>query len=89
VNVANREAVNQRKLLPTLAINALLGFETADEKKRFSKALGEAVMHAATHHSAAAVGAANRTNEKHRPCRLVVGCYPIPPAEKEEKTHAK
>ncbi len=80
---ATREAAKQKKRLSTLSISSELRFESAEQRARFSAELRRAIVDTigrfASPHTLSD-GAAGTG----RPYRLILGCYPIPPKQKED-----
>jgi DNA-binding transcriptional ArsR family regulator len=74
------EASAQGKLLPTLALDAELRFESAEAEQAFARALQRAVLDAIQTHTSPA-RLADGTPGPGRPFRLVLGCHPIPATE--------
>ena len=64
----------------TLSLNTALRFETAEQRASFAQAVTAAVAHAIAQHSSPFADAAGNPGAG-QPFRLVLGCYPIPPAE--------
>ncbi len=78
VAVAARGAAEQGVRLPTLSLTADVRFVDADQRRRFTEALRDAVARVVAEH-AAPMEAPDGSAGAGRPCRLVVGCHPIPP----------
>jgi DNA-binding IclR family transcriptional regulator len=64
------------KHLATLSINSEIRFQKASQRKAFAAALQEALVRIIAEHTSAGTG---------RRYRLVVGCYPLPPAKESKK----
>jgi hypothetical protein len=83
---AGREAAQQGKRLPSLSMVSELRFESAEQRESFSRALGEGLVKIIAEHSSPATGSDGSPGPG-RPYRLVMGCYPIPPASPKENDH--
>ena len=70
------------KRLATLSINAELRFVSPEQRAAFTEELQRAILEVTAHHSSPFTNADGAPGEG-RPYRLVVGCYPIPPAREE------
>lgn len=70
------------KRLATLTLDADLRFESAAQRRRFTRALRDAVAEVIAEHSEPAVTAGGEPDSG-RPYRLVVGCHPV--VEDDEK----
>jgi hypothetical protein len=68
------------KRLATLSINTELRFISADQRAAFTAELQRAIVEVAGRHSSPFTKVDGSPAEG-RPFRLVVGCYPIPPAK--------
>lgn len=68
------------KRLATLSINTELRFTSPEQRAAFTEGLQRAVVEVAARHSAPFTKADGSPAEG-RPYRLVVGCYPMPPAD--------
>jgi DNA-binding transcriptional ArsR family regulator len=68
------------KRLATLSINTELRFISPEQRAAFTEELQRAIVEVAGRHSSPFAKADGSAAEG-RPYRLVVGCYPIPPAE--------
>ncbi|HJX94430.1 MAG TPA: helix-turn-helix domain-containing protein [Candidatus Acidoferrum sp.] len=68
------------KRLATLSINTELRFISAEQRAAFTAELQRAIVEVAGRHSSSFTKA-DGTPAEGRPFRLVVGCYPIPPAK--------
>jgi hypothetical protein len=66
------------KRLATLSINTELRFTSPEQRAAFTEELQRALVDVAARHSSPFAKADGR------PFRLVVGCYPIPPAKDRE-----
>jgi hypothetical protein len=75
---ASREAGARGLRLATLAIDAELRFESAEQRLRFTEALRDAVARVIAEHSSPA-RAPDGSPGHGRPYRLILGCHPIPP----------
>jgi DNA-binding transcriptional ArsR family regulator len=71
------------KRLATLSINTELRFTSPDQRATFTRELQRAIVEVAARHSSPFTKADGSAAEG-RPFRLVVGCYPIPPAKDPE-----
>jgi hypothetical protein len=72
-----RDASAEGKRVPTLSIDTDIRFESAAQRKAFTKALEEAVAGVIRRHSSPAFRKDGRPG-KGRPYRLALGCYPAP-----------
>lgn len=72
-------AATAGKRLATLSINTELRFISPDQRAAFTAELERAVVEVAGRHSSPFTKSDGSPAEG-RPFRLVVGCYPIPPA---------
>lgn len=72
------------KRLATLSINTELRFITPEQRAAFTQELQRAIVEVAGRHSSP-FSKADGSAAEGRPFRLVVGCYPIPPAESEQR----
>lgn len=79
---ASREAAKQRKRLSTLSINSELRFESAEQRARFAAELRCAIVDIIGR-SASPDTLSDGTAGTGRPYRLILGCYPIPPKQKD------
>jgi DNA-binding transcriptional ArsR family regulator len=70
------------KRLATLSINTELRFTSPEQRAAFTQELQRVIFEAAGRHSSPFAKADGSAAEG-RPFRLVVGCYPIPPAKEE------
>lgn len=68
------------KRLATLSINTELRFTSPEQRARFTQELQGAVIEVAGRHSSP-FSKSDGSAAEGRPFRLVIGCYPIPPAE--------
>lgn len=68
------------KRLATLSINTELRFTSAEQRGKFTEDLQRAIVEVAGRHSSPFTTADGSAAEG-RPFRLVVGCYPTPPAK--------
>src|SRR6202795_2893350 len=68
------------KRLATLSINTELRFTSPEQRATFTQELQRAIVEVATRHSSPFTMADGSAGGG-RPFRLVVGCYPIPPAK--------
>lgn len=73
------------KRLATLSINTELRFTSPEQRAAFTEALQRAIVEVAGRHSSPFANSDGAPAEG-RPFRLVVGCYPIPPAKDLEST---
>jgi DNA-binding transcriptional ArsR family regulator len=73
-------AATAGKRLATLSINTELRFTSPEQRATFTRELQRAILEVAARHSSPFAKSDGSTAEG-RPFRLVVGCYPIPPAE--------
>lgn len=71
------------KRLATLSINTQLRFTSPEQRAAFTEELQRAVVEVAARHSSPFAKPVGSFAEG-RPFRLVVGCYPIPPAKDQE-----
>jgi DNA-binding transcriptional ArsR family regulator len=71
------------KRLATLSINTELRFTSPDQRAAFTEELQRAIVEVAGRHSSP-FSKADGSPAEGRPFRLVVGCYPIPPAKELE-----
>jgi DNA-binding transcriptional ArsR family regulator len=71
------------KRLATLSINTELRFTSPEQRAAFTVELQRAIVEAAGRHSSP-FSKADGSAAEGRPYRLVVGCYPIPPAKDAE-----
>jgi DNA-binding transcriptional ArsR family regulator len=71
------------KRLATLSINTELRFTSPEQRAVFTEELQRALVHVAARHSSP-FAKADGSPAEGRPFRLVVGCYPIPPAKDQE-----
>jgi DNA-binding transcriptional ArsR family regulator len=71
------------KRLATLSINTELRFTSPEQRAAFTEALQRAIVEITGRHSSPFTMADGSATEG-RPFRLVVGCYPIPPAQEQE-----
>jgi DNA-binding transcriptional ArsR family regulator len=76
-------AATAGKRLATLSINTELRFTSADQRATFTEELQRAIVEVAAHHSSPLTKTDGSAAEG-RPFRLVVGCYPISPANDSE-----
>jgi DNA-binding transcriptional ArsR family regulator len=81
---ASREAAAQGKRLATLSLNSELRFESAEQRARFAEHVRAAVVEAIGKY-ASPYRLEDGTAGRGRPYRLVLGCYPIPPKEANER----
>jgi DNA-binding transcriptional ArsR family regulator len=70
------------KRLATLSLNTELRFTSAEQRARFTEALQHAIVDVVGRHSSPYRNA-DGSPASGRPFRLVLGCYPIPPEEKQ------
>jgi len=68
------------KRLATLSINSELRFISPEQRRAFTEELQRAILEVAARHTSPFTNADGSAAEG-RPFRLVVGCYPIPPAK--------
>jgi DNA-binding transcriptional ArsR family regulator len=68
------------KRLATLSINTELRFSSPEQRAAFTEALQSAIVEVARQHSSP-FRKSDGSAADGRPFRLVVGCYPIPPAK--------
>lgn len=73
------------KRLATLSINTELRFTSPEQRAVFTQELQHAIVEVAGRHSSPFSNSDGSAAEG-RPFRLVVGCYPIPPAKDLEST---
>jgi DNA-binding transcriptional ArsR family regulator len=78
-------AATAGKRLATLSINTELRFTSPEQRAAFTEELQRAIVAVAARHSSPYTLADGSAAEG-RPFRLVVGCYPLPPA-KDQETH--
>jgi DNA-binding transcriptional ArsR family regulator len=71
------------KRLATLSINTELRFTSPEQRAAFTEELQRAIVEVAGRHSSPFT-MADGSSAQGRPFRLVVGCYPIPPAQNQE-----
>jgi hypothetical protein len=71
------------KRLATLSINAELRFTSPEQRAVFTEELQRTLVDVAARHSSP-FAKADGSPAEGRPFRLVVGCYPIPPAKDQE-----
>lgn len=71
------------KRIATLSINTELRFTSPEQRAAFTEELRRAIVEVAGKHSSPYT-MADGTPAEGRPFRLVVGCYPIPPAAEQE-----
>jgi hypothetical protein len=71
------------KRLATLSINTELRFTSPEQRAAFTEELQRALVDVAARHSSP-FAKADGSPAEGRPFRLVVGCYPIPPAKDQE-----
>ncbi len=76
-------AATAGKRLATLSINTELRFTSPEQRAAFTQELQRAIVEAAGRHSSPFANSDGSPAEG-RPFRLVVGCYPIPPARDSE-----
>lgn len=69
------EAANEGKRLSTLSIESDLGFESAEQRAGFARALEEAVTDVVARFSSPSDPS---SDSGPRPFRLVIGCHPLP-----------
>ena len=62
--------------MATLAIDAELRFDSAEQRERFANALRDAVVRVVAEHASPAH--ADGGTAKGRPYRLMLGCWPVP-----------
>lgn len=67
------------KRFATLSLAADVRFTSAEQRARFARALEDAVVHVIATHASPATDARGGPS-RGRPYRLIVGCYPAPPA---------
>jgi DNA-binding transcriptional ArsR family regulator len=72
------------KRLATLSINTELRFTSPEQRAAFTQELQRAVVEVVGRHSSP-FSKADGSAAEGRPFRLVVGCYPIPPAQSEQR----
>jgi hypothetical protein len=68
------------KRLATLSINSELRFISPEQRRAFTEELQRAILEVAARHTSPFTNADGSAAEG-RPFRMVVGCYPIPPAK--------
>jgi DNA-binding transcriptional ArsR family regulator len=73
-------ATTAGKRLATLSINTELRFTSPEQRATFTEALQRAIVEVAGRHSSP-FAKDDGSPAEGRPFRLVVGCYPIPPAK--------
>jgi DNA-binding transcriptional ArsR family regulator len=73
-------ATEAGKRLATLSINTELRFISPEQRAAFTEELQQAIVEVAGRHSSPYTKSDGTAGEG-RPFRLVVGCYPIPPAK--------
>jgi DNA-binding transcriptional ArsR family regulator len=71
------------KRLATLSINSELRFASPEQRATFTQELQRAIVEVAARHSSPFTKT-DGSEAEGRPFRLVVGCYPIPPAKDAE-----
>jgi DNA-binding transcriptional ArsR family regulator len=71
------------KRLATLSINTELRFTSPEQRATFSQELQRAIAEVAARHSSPFTKT-DGSGAEGRPFRLVVGCYPVPPAKDPE-----
>ena len=71
------------KRIATLSINTELRFTSPEQRAQFTEELQRAIVEVAGRRSSP-YAMADGSAAEGRPFRLVVGCYPMPPAEKSE-----
>lgn len=76
-------AAAEGKRLATLSINTELRFISPDQRAAFTAELQRAIVEVAGRHSSP-FSKTDGSPTEGRPFRLVVGCYPIPPAKAQE-----
>ena len=76
-------AADAGKHLATLAINTELRFTSAEQRAAFTEELQHAIVEVAARHSSP-FSKSDGSAAEGRPFRLVVGCYPMPPASQME-----
>lgn len=81
-----RDAAARGKSLATLSINTELRFESTAQRADFARAIHRAVVDVVARHASSATTTDGRPGPG-RPYRLVLGCYPIPPAERGSPAH--
>lgn len=74
---AHEQAQARGKSLPTLSIDARVGFTSAAQRAAFARALRDAVTDVVGRFAASAEG--TDEGDRARPYRLLVACHPIPP----------
>jgi hypothetical protein len=72
------------KRLATLSINTELRFTSPEQRAAFTEALQRAIVEVVGKHSSPFTKA-DGSAAAGRPFRLVVGCYPIPPAKDQAR----
>ncbi len=75
---ASGEAAGQGKRLATLSMTADVRFEDAEQRRRFTEALRDAVTRVVAEHAGPMRTVAGEPAAG-RPYRVVLGCHPIPP----------
>lgn len=82
---AHEQAQARGEALPTLSIEARIGFTSAGQRAAFARALRDAVTDVVGRFAGSVDGGeAGEREDAARPYRLVVGCHPIPPAEEDD-----
>ena len=76
------------KRLATLSINTELRFISAEQRAKFTEELQRAIVNVVGRHSSP-FRSTDGTPAEGRPFRLVLGCYPIPPASEKESHSSK
>ena len=71
------------KRLATLSINTELRFTSPEQRAMFTRELQRTLVDVAARHSSP-FARADGSPAEGRPFRLVVGCYPMPPAKEQE-----
>lgn len=80
---AAREAAAQDKRLATLSLQSELRFESAEQRARFAEELRRAIVDVVAKYSSPHTMADGSAGAG-RPYRVIAGCYPIPPKEREK-----
>ncbi len=81
---AVREASHQGKRLATVSISSELRFESAEQRASFSQELQRAILDVVGRHASPTVRP-NGEPGAGRLYRLLLGCYPVPPAKEPSK----
>lgn len=84
VSRASVEADTQGKRLSTLSLVSEMRFENAQQRAQFAQELHKAVVEVIGRY-ASPEQLADGSPGPGRPYRLILGCYPIPPDQKEEE----